>query len=78
MVAEGCLLWIWTVSGMSSMSSMDMGNVGVGGNMSSGGNKIGTQVGGPAAEGAPIKIRSNLNLQWAVCPCQWAICLHRT
>ena len=43
--------------GMSSMSSMDMGNVGVGGNMSSGGNKIGTQVGGPTAEGAPIGIQ---------------------
>ena len=43
--------------GMSSMSSMDMGNVGVGGNMSSGGNKIGTQVGAPTAEGAPIGIQ---------------------
>jgi hypothetical protein len=43
--------------GMSSMSSMDMGSVGVGGNMSSGGNKIGTQVGAPTAEGAPIGIQ---------------------
>ena len=43
--------------GMSSMSSMDMGNVGVGGNMSSGGNKMGTQVGAPTAEGAPIGIQ---------------------
>ena len=43
--------------GMSSMSSMDMGNVSVGGNMSSGGNKIGTQVGAPTAEGAPIGIQ---------------------
>lgn len=39
--------------GMSSMSSMDMGNVGVGGNMSSGGNKIGMQVGAPTTEGEP-------------------------
>ena len=43
--------------GMSSMSSMDMGNVGVGGNMSSGGNKIGTQVGAPTAEGVPAGIQ---------------------
>ena len=43
--------------GMSSMSSMDMGNAGVGGNMSSGGNKIGMQVGAPTTEGAPIGIQ---------------------
>jgi hypothetical protein len=43
--------------GMSSMSSMDMGNVGVGGNMSSGGNKIGMQVGAPTTEGAPTGIQ---------------------